>query len=70
MPDKTLPLTVTTSSHPDFRYFASLRGPDGRQKSERFNWPADLNQWVKRARSSAARHGYIIDVQDETGEVR
>ena len=64
-------IIVTHVNHSDYRFRASKRvGTLGRQVSAQFNWPADLNLWVKHARKTAERQGLKVQVHDDTGEVR
>lgn len=70
MSTPTAMLTVSLSYSPESRYCAGLHLPDQSPQFEWFNWPADLNKYVQRARKDAKRQGYDLVISDETGEVR
>lgn len=56
-------ITLTCSSHPEFKFFAEMRA-DGRQIGSRFVTRAAMDAWVARAEAGARRAGRTVTIID------
>lgn len=56
-------ITLTNSSHPDYRYFGDAR-INGRQLSSRFTSRGEMDLWVAQVHAAATKHGLTVTVTD------